>query len=582
MIWFSTSYAYILNQTNLGTPTHWPNTKANVDIYLNTENGRSYEAVKIQEIVSDSIGQWNGLSRVTIEQHLTSGKNQNGVNEIIFSADPTLGSAVMGVTNVDYRQSDGAILEADITINERLVSLDKSAVDYLGNVLTHELGHFLGLGHGQVNGSTMFYLNARGHYILADDDKAGVYGLYPTGNSSKGSIIGKIFGGKNLTSVFGAQVQAISVKNGKVAAASVSELDGKFKINGLPLDDQYLIYTQPLIQVGTPSSLPLSYSNARTDFCEASKNYRGSFFQSCGGNAEGFPQAIKLSSSTLDIGNITIRCGLDSPPEYVQKKGATGSDFDLNAYTNSGLGGSFVGFFSDREMQLIDSQDIHDTFHVDLSGVKDWSKYSSSPLYLEIKVLNQNFYSVYKANVFIKNAVSDFVTTSAYTVENDGWVSINTVAHSLIDINVAESSVNDFEIKIKPELRKSYSTFSGNPIEKKELFPSIDEFKDNLYFYLVIATVVKKNDDGITYSQVASKDDFLSDNSYCPDAINTYALTNYSAKGLTDDSNKNKVAACGTVEDENNAAGGGPGGFMIGLIFSLILSYAVSRYSKMA
>jgi len=582
MIWFSTSYAYILNQTPLGTPTHWPNSESKIDIYLNPENNQNFDTAKIQEILSDSIGQWNGLSRLIIEQHLTSGRNQNGINEIIFSSNPSFGSAVLGVTNADFRQSDGVILGGDITINQSLVSMDKSALNYLGNVLTHELGHFLGLGHGQVIGSTMFYLLSRGQYVLSDDDKAGVYSLYPNGNISKGSITGKIIGGKNLVPVFGTQVQAISVKTGKISAAGVSELDGKFKILGLPLNDQYLIYTRPIIQAGSPSSLPLVYSNARSDFCEDSKGYRGSFFQACGGNSEGFPQSINLTSSTLDIGNITIRCGLDSPPEYVQKKGATNSDFDLFAYTNSGLGGSFVGFFTDQEMQLTDSQDIHDTFHVNLSSVKDWSKYSSSPLYLEVKVINQNFFSVFQANVSIKNATSDFVSTPAYSVESDGWVSINTIAHYPINSNVAESSVNDFEIKIKPELRREYSTFSRVPINKSELFPSMDEFKDSLYLYLVIATVVKKNNDEMTYSQVASKNDFLSDNSYCPDATNTYALTSYSAKGLTNDSSKNKVAGCGMVEDQNNAAGGGPGGFLVGLIFSFIISYAASRYSKMA
>jgi hypothetical protein len=70
----------------------------------------------------------------------------------------------------------------------------------------------------------------------------------------------------------------------------------------------------------------------------------------------------------------------------------------------------------------------------------------------------------------------------------------------------------------------------------------------------------------------------------CTDAINTYALTNFSAKGISSNSDRKKVAGCGTVVDSNDGAGGGggPGGFMVGLLLCFIISYALSRYSKMA
>ena len=106
--------------------------------------------------------------------------------------------------------------------------------------------------------------------------------------------------------------------------------------------------------------------------------------------------------------------------------------------------------------------------------------------------------------------------------------------------------------------------------------------QEDQYIYLVTTTIVKKNDDG-TFTQIASKNDLLSDNTMCPDGINTYALTNYSAKGGLASSDRKKVAGCGTVVDDANGAGGaGPGGFMIGLLLCFIISYASSRYSKMA
>ncbi len=128
---------------------------------------------------------------------------------------------------------------------------------------------------------------------------------------------------------------------------------------------------------------------------------------------------------------------------------------------------------------------------------------------------------------------------------------------------------------------------SGTPSSVVDYFPSFSEFKDDLYFYLVMATIVKKNDDQ-SFTHVASRIDNLSDNSLCPDAINTYALTNYSVQKTSSssstmtDSERKKVAGCGSVEiNDGGASGGGPMSLMVGLLMSFILYYGLSRYSKL-
>ena len=346
--WSQFAHSYVHNQTKSGISIHWPNSSTNVDIFVNSENESLLES-DVQSIASSSLAEWNGVSRINLRDNSTTGKNQDDLNELYFSSDPSIfGGAVIGVTMVGFNEMTGVIVSADILINDEYpFSTVQTEPNYLGNVIAHEAGHFLGLGHGQVAGSTMFYALSRGQSTVSEDDKAGLYSIYPNGDSSKGSLSGTMIGGKSLALVFGAHVQAISVKTGKVMGAAISELNGKFTIEGLPKNDQYLIYSSPVKQMG----LPTNYTNARSDFCTASTKYRGSFFQSCGSSSEGFPEAVRLNSSSVNVGNITIRCGLDTPPEYLQNKSITPSSFNINSYTASGLGGSFVGFFSAYEIQ---------------------------------------------------------------------------------------------------------------------------------------------------------------------------------------------------------------------------------------
>ena len=111
------------------------------------------------------------------------------------------------------------------------------------------------------------------------------------------------------------------------------------------------------------------YANVKNNFCDSSKPYRGSFFQSCGASSEGFPEAVTFNSASVNVGNVTIRCGLDVPPEYFQKKTNTPNDFDLYSYTTVGVGGTFTGFFSAAEIASSTNTpgSIADHFRLNLS-----------------------------------------------------------------------------------------------------------------------------------------------------------------------------------------------------------------------
>jgi hypothetical protein len=329
--------------------------------------------------------------------------------------------------------------------------------------------------------------------------------------------------------------------------------------------------------------LPSKYDNARFDYCESSQKYRGSFFQSCESSAEGHPQSVKLVSSQVNIGNITIRCGLDTPLAYMQNKGNTLAIFDMMDGVNSGIGNSFIGYFSEQEISSLSPADY---FRLNLTTV-DWDEVSSpsDDLYLELKVLNQAFYSIFKASIEVTNGDGNPPTSFPEHIQySDGWLGLDTIAR----IPITRPALSDnFEVRIVP--KKIRALTSG--IDSEEFFPSAASFKDSFYFYLVSASIVKQNPD-LSFSPISSKNDQLSDNSQCTDAPKTYALSNYSVNGTPAAASSRKKdggIACGTV-DMQGGSGRGPGGFFIGLIFSLLLcsltssiikQYRSKQYSKM-
>jgi predicted Zn-dependent protease len=580
--------AYVQNVTTNYSTVRWPSNVTLIDVYTNPSNTQGMLEADILSQASASVAQWNGHSSISIRANSSSVSNQANVNEIYFSTDPSIfnGTGVVGITQVLFKNNTGEILEADILLNDNFTfSDDVNDTNYLGNVITHELGHFLGLGHSQVIGSTMFYALTRGQSTLAPDDKAGVYSSYSNGDSTKGTLTGNIVGGQGVVPVFGANVQAISVTTGEIAGATISELDGSFSIQGLAKNDQYYIYTYPVVQAGLPSK----YANAKSDFCESSKKYRGSFFQACGSSFEGYPQSVKLNSSSIDVGNITIRCGLDVPVGYLQGKNLSPASFDMLDGVVSGVGNGFVGYFSNSEI----SQGDEDYFKVDLSNVDLDAISPTGDLYLELKIMSQTLYSPLKANIEITRNSGTTTINPKVVTNSDGWLSLDTIAR--IQINRSDLSDNEFEIKLTPEALAPPTYFpSGVALMKEDFFPSYPSFQDSLYMYLASASIVKDNGNG-TYSLMSSKNDQLTDNTQCTDAINTYALSDYSANrsvASTGRSRKKKgIFGCGTIDLEGGSTGGGPGGFFIGLVFSLLLcsltssiikQYKSKQYSKMA
>jgi len=111
-------------------------------------------------------------------------------NTIIFVDDWSareLPPDAFGLTLVWHNPDDGEIYDADMQINETLGELElcgavcpEGRVD-LQNVITHEAGHFFGLGHSNVRTATMSARASVGEISkrdLSDDDRAGLCAIY--------------------------------------------------------------------------------------------------------------------------------------------------------------------------------------------------------------------------------------------------------------------------------------------------------------------------------------------------------------------------------------------------------------------
>jgi Matrixin/Carboxypeptidase regulatory-like domain len=170
----------------------------------------------------------------------------------------------------------GQVLEADILFNPAQQfstesTLPANSLDFQ-SVLTHEIGHFLGLDHTPIVSSTMFWtLRAGLNYprVPSADDMAGVQVIYPTAAfSAKSTVSGTVRTTANAP-VFGAVVVLVN-SSGQPVASTLTDPNGQYTIAGLDAGN-YTVYAQPLDGAITASNvytLPRIYpgQNVNTAF----------------------------------------------------------------------------------------------------------------------------------------------------------------------------------------------------------------------------------------------------------------------------------------------------------------------------
>lgn len=160
------------------------------------------------------------------------------------------------------------IREADVLFNPRVrFATDGGAgARDLQDLMTHEMGHALGLHHSPIMGATMYPDGGTGQTLARSpepDDIAGLRALYEEPEPGSGTIVGRVQGSDGAA-VFGAHVVAIDAE-GVARVGGLSGRDGRFSLSGLP-PGSYQVYAEPLDGPMQPASLPAAFREARHSF----------------------------------------------------------------------------------------------------------------------------------------------------------------------------------------------------------------------------------------------------------------------------------------------------------------------------
>lgn len=193
--------------------------------------------------------------------------DEDGQSVLGFAEEPDM-DRVLGATTFVMDAVTGELIESDIFFNA-IFPWSTSEAGAAGrfdlqSVATHEIGHFVGLGHSALgetelrpsggrrviaSGAVMFPV-AFGAGITADrvlqpDDIAGVSDLYPEAgfHQKSGSLSGRVL--LNGRPVFGAHVIAFDLQTNELVAGFTLNAQGEFVISGLK-PGPHVIRVEPL------------------------------------------------------------------------------------------------------------------------------------------------------------------------------------------------------------------------------------------------------------------------------------------------------------------------------------------------
>lgn len=162
-----------------------------VNWVLNSNGCQDMPIAQAQAALEASFQTWEdvdcaaiGFTYDGLTDQRTTGND--GVNVMVWRKPEdgwSYGSGALGVTGTWFGM--GQLSDADIEFNSVHYTWDETGrggnID-LQSVATHEIGHFLGLGHSNQASAVMFptYPGGTSQRFLSDDDTAGVCFLYPT------------------------------------------------------------------------------------------------------------------------------------------------------------------------------------------------------------------------------------------------------------------------------------------------------------------------------------------------------------------------------------------------------------------
>ncbi len=185
--------AFVLKDDGAGNSVHWPTTP--VVFAIDAAGPRDMPLAEGEKAVGDAFAQWSKTNdtELVLEYQgtlpgLTLGYDRaDGAvnhNSVIWSRDEwDFEPDALAITLTLYRRGSGELVDSDILVNERAYvwGTNDQVENDIENAITHEVGHFLGLGHSEDAEATM-YASARRFETkkrsLSLDDQAAILALY--------------------------------------------------------------------------------------------------------------------------------------------------------------------------------------------------------------------------------------------------------------------------------------------------------------------------------------------------------------------------------------------------------------------
>lgn len=240
------SYAHISMRTQKGRNVEWKEGRV-LNFAGNPRNNNRVSDSELFSAVTSVLDLWQRASGNRFQWDYWQGtdlsiyeanSNYNGQSSIYFTSQSgeDFGWEVIGKTEVWYDTKTGEIFEADIALNDRYYPFVGTGAVDLTAVLTHEMGHALGLTHTGVEDASLYPYYQSSQAALTCDDRIGAQAQFDGVSSSSGVLEGRVElpSGSN---VFGAHVRAFSVDRSRTYSGTLSDKDGSFRLEGLPEGD---------------------------------------------------------------------------------------------------------------------------------------------------------------------------------------------------------------------------------------------------------------------------------------------------------------------------------------------------------
>jgi len=183
------AYAYTQKYTSTGRLVRWNRSEIELTV-IRVDSCRSCpDETEVVGSLQRAASTWNEIpTSPTINIIERSGNSEwgiDGVNGVYFVRDWPFSFRALAITLTSYNENTGELIDTDVIINGEMpfgLSGERNQYD-LDTVLTHELGHVLGLDESSVPGATMFPNTRRGETDrreLSTDDVDGILSIYQT------------------------------------------------------------------------------------------------------------------------------------------------------------------------------------------------------------------------------------------------------------------------------------------------------------------------------------------------------------------------------------------------------------------